>query len=488
MRLRSSLLFVALLSLAATLDAQSRWEQFRGPGGLGIAPDEAPLPAVLGEENLEWKTPIPHGLSSPCIWGDRIFLTGMHGTTLETFCIDRGTGEILWRVEAWYEFVERVHRTNSPASPTPVTDGERVYVYIGSAGIFCYDFDGKLQWERVMFPPPTLYGTASSMILAGGLLIFSNDNQRESYVEAIDPLDGTTAWRVARPGMIANWATPMVWTAGEEDELLVNGYCELTAYRLLDGAKKWSLPGIAPEACITPVAGDGLLYLTSYNMKTNSEVVGPPPWAELLESYDLDDDGMLTKEECKPNKSVLSRADADGEGDHPLWGFHRRFDDNRDGLLTEEEWQGLLDWIDTFPQHNATMAVRPPAGEGEIPEIIWKFEKGVPEVPSPLYFDHRVYTIKNGGIVTCLDNRTGEVKFCARLDAGGPYYASLVTGDGKVYAASTRGDVTVFATGDELKILARNDLGERISATPALLDGRVYVRGDQHLFAFRAAK
>ncbi len=480
----TSVILLASILFGSAASAQSRWEQFRGPGGRGIAPDDHALPTLLDESTREWRTAIPHGLSSPCVWGDRIFLTGMRGTTLETFCVSRETGEILWRAEAWYEFIERVHRSNSPASPTPVTDGERVYVYIGSAGIYCYDFDGALVWERIMFPPPTMYGTASSLVLAQGLLMFCNDNERGSYLEAIDPADGETAWRTERPGMAYNWTTPMFWVNGEVDELVVNGFCQLTAYGLMDGKVRWTLPGLTPEPCVTPVEGDGLVYVTSYNMKTNTEVIGPPPWTELLAELDANADGTLSLAECKPNKSILSRADADGEGDHPLWGFHRRLDEDKDGQLTEEEWQGLLDWVDSFPQMNATIAVRPPAEEGGLAEIVWTHEEGVPEVPSPLYFERRLYTVKNGGIVTCLDARTGELKYSAKLDAGGPYYASLVAGDGKIFAASTRGVVTVFAPGDELAVLARNELKERISATPALLDGKVYVRTNDHLHAF----
>jgi len=206
-----------------------------------------------------------------------------------------------------------------------------------------------------------------------------------------------------------------------------------------------------------------------------------------VKELDTDGDGELTLEETKPNKSILSRADADGEGDHPLWGFHRFLDEDRDGKVTSTEWQKIVAWIDSFPQANAIMAVRPPKNEGSPAEIVWKHEKGVPEVPSPLYHDGRVYSVKNGGLVTCLDAKTGEKKYRARLGAGGPYYASLVAGDGKVFASSIRGVVTVFEPGDELKVLAQNDLKERISATPALLGGTVYVRTDKHLYAFGAA-
>lgn len=109
--------------------------------------------------------------------------------------------------------------------------------------------------------------------------------------------------------------------------------------------------------------------------------------------------------------------------------------------------------------------------------------RGLPE-SSPLYIDGRVYLIKNGGIASCLDAATGELRYQERLDAGGPYYSSPVVGDGKIYAASARGIVTVYETGDTLQVLARNDLEERIMPTPALLQGCVYVRTEQALYAF----
>jgi outer membrane protein assembly factor BamB len=117
-------------------------------------------------------------------------------------------------------------------------------------------------------------------------------------------------------------------------------------------------------------------------------------------------------------------------------------------------------------------------------ELVWNNRSAVPEVPSPLYYKGRVYTIMDGGIALCLDAATGEQKYKERIGASGPYYASPVVGDGKIYVASARGVVSVYETGDTLKVLARNDLGERIMATPALVDGKVYVRTKGHLYAF----
>ncbi|MCP4250761.1 MAG: PQQ-binding-like beta-propeller repeat protein, partial [bacterium] len=284
MNIRTATIALVLFMLSARPTmAQPRWEQFRGPSGAGIAPDSSPLPTQFDENNnLVWKCATPFGLSSPCIWGDRIFLTGITGTELETICIDRKSGEILWRAQAWYEFIERVHRSNSPASPSPTCDGQRVYVYFGSSGLISYDLEGKEVWSRVIRTPPNMYGTASSLILADGLLIFSNDNERQSHLEAIDPATGKTVWRKDRPDLKYNWTTPMVWKNNGVDELVLNGQGGLRAYLLKDGAERWSLPGLTPEPCVTPVSHDGLIYVTSYNMQTNTEGVGLPDWDDLV--------------------------------------------------------------------------------------------------------------------------------------------------------------------------------------------------------------
>lgn len=116
--------------------------------------------------------------------------------------------------------------------------------------------------------------------------------------------------------------------------------------------------------------------------------------------------------------------------------------------------------------------------------IVWQFPRGVPECPSPLYHEGRLYVIKNGGIARCLNARTGALHFSDRIGARGPRYSSPVAGDGKIYTASAQGVVTVLAAGDELKVLSQHDFGERTLATPALAGGRVYVRTERHLYAF----
>src|SRR5262245_18081908 len=134
-----------------------RWPQFRGPEGRAVA-DAKPLPTHFGPtKNVLWKTLLPAGFSSPCVWGDHIVLTGYESKTkkLETLCLDRRTGAIRWRRAAPAEKIEQDYKVNCPASATPVTDGKRVYVSFGSYGLLCYDFDGKELWRRPLPTPRT---------------------------------------------------------------------------------------------------------------------------------------------------------------------------------------------------------------------------------------------------------------------------------------------------------------------------------------------
>jgi outer membrane protein assembly factor BamB len=480
------ILVVSLLWCGVPPAAQPHWSQFRGPGASGIGVATERLPVEFGpERNVLWKLPVSAGHSSPCVWGDRVFLTGASAKELETLCVDRATGKLLWRRAEPLAAAERIHNVNSLASPTPTADGERVYAYFGSLGLLCYAFDGQEVWRRAFDPGRNTFGTAASPCLAGGLLVLNRDSNAASFLEAMTPQTGKTVWRVDRTGFVSGWSTPVVWRRGEVDELLIYGAFRLMAYDLADGSERWSVPGLADEPCITPVMGQGLVFVTSYNMRTNPEVIGLPKFDSLLQQHDADGNGRLSRAEAEANQSILSRADADGEGDHPLRMFFRSLDKDKDGELTAEEWQKLFAWLETFQHRNALMAIRPPATDDDQPAIVWQHPRGVPECPSPLYHGGRVYTMMNGGLMTCVEAPSGKVVYEGRTGARGPCYASPVLGDGKIYMASARGEVTVVRAGTEaLDVLAHNDLGERIMATPALVGGTIYVRTENHLWAF----
>lgn len=481
----AAVLLVACL-LAETSAAQSNWPRFRGHNGQGIADQAVSFPVTFGpSQNLRWKTELSPGHSSPVLWGTRIFVTAEQDDVLQTICLNRDTGAELWKQNAPKRLLERVHRINSHASPTVVADAEIVCACFGSYGVLCYDHDGNELWRRPLEQPVrNTFGSASSLMLAGDLVIFPCENQTESFIEALHRTTGARVWRKDRAGFGSSWSTPVVLTRNGTEELLVYGVFRLTALDLRSGADRWSVFGLADEPAITPSLGDGLVFVSSYNMNSNTEVVGLPTYAELLSQLDKNSDGLISYEEGKPNRSVLSRNDADGEGDHPLRIFYRMLDKNRDEQISATEYTALRKWLGGFEHENGLVAIRPPQDTDGQATIEWVHRKGVPEIPSPLCHDGRIYLVKNGGIATCLDSRSGRQLYQQRLNAGGPYYASPILAGGNVYATSARGTVTVFPAGDTLRVLARNEIGERIMATPAFVDGEIYVRTESHLMCF----
>jgi outer membrane protein assembly factor BamB len=420
----------AMLSgFAAAEEKESKpwWPQFRGPNSSGLGDGKPPI-AFGPEQGVLWKTPLGPGISSPIVWDGRIFLTEFDRAKKElaTVCIDRSTGKMLWRRSVTPTQIEKVHIISSPAAATPVTDGERVYVYFGSYGLVCYDIDGNPQWERRFPQAENPYGASASPILAGELLVL-NHQGKEAYLLAVNRRDGRTVWKTDRSSFQFGWSTPVHWQHDGIDEIVVLGGDfqpdqRLMAYNLADGAERWWVGGLPPCGKSTPVIGEGLVYFAAPDI--------------ILET---------AAERRNPERAAQ------------------------------------------FYANNAArvMAVRP-GGKGEVKQeqIAWTEKRGVPGVPSPLFYNGRLYTFQNGGIVTCRAAKTGELVYSGKLGAGGYYYASPVAADQKIYIASEEGVVVVLDAGEKLKILATNKLGGAILATPALADGAIYVRTDNHLYAF----
>ncbi len=170
-RARASAIPVFLVLWAfATADA-NEWSRFRGPNGSGVVDTEG-LPVEFGpDQNVVWKTPLPPGHSSPILWANRIFLTAVEDGKLLTICLDRSTGEILWRRQAPREREEKLDQRNNPASPSPVTDGEGVYVFFPDYGMLSYDFDGNERWRIPLGPFDNVYGMGASPSLVDAKVI-----------------------------------------------------------------------------------------------------------------------------------------------------------------------------------------------------------------------------------------------------------------------------------------------------------------------------
>lgn len=460
--------FAANLALSnlGTAEANKVWPQFRGPNASGVADPGSP-PVTFGPEtNLAWKTSVPAGLSSPCIWENRIFLSAYEDGALQTLCLSRSTGKLLWQQRIQFEHIEVKHRANHPASPTPATDGTVVCVYFPAIGLVTYDFTGFELWRRVLPVPVNPYGAAASPAMLDGRLILNcEDDSTNSCLLALNPGTGNELWRVNRRGVSSTYSTPILWQHNEQADLMHASSLQLMAFDPRTGQPRWFIGGLEWMSQVaTPVLADGLLFVMSRSNADDKE----NDFAATLTSLDANRDGRLATAELP---EIYGR-----------WIF--TIDRDGNGFITAAEWEPYYSSMKRSDY--GLMAVRP-GGEGDLTDthIAWKQKKGIPQVPSPLYYRGRVYMVNDGGRVSCFEAQTGKVRYQQeRLGAEGEYFSSPVAASGRIYFGSNRGTVTVIEAGDELRVLARNELGESMIATPAIVENSLYLRTGSHLWAF----
>jgi outer membrane protein assembly factor BamB len=249
-------------------DAERNWPRFRGPSGQGIAVGGAPpVQWDNSGKNILWRTKVPgHGNSSPVVWGDRIFLTSSDekGKERSMLCFDRADGRLLWSKAVPAKPPEpAVRDKNGFATSTPVTDGERVIVFLGSCGLSCFDFAGNLQWNYGDLKIRTIHGTGSSPLLYEDLVILVQDqNQADSVFLALDKRIGKVVWESER-GRAMTWSTPSVVRVAGRDELVMAGNRTVKGYDPRTGKELWSLDGPTEEVIPNIVAGPNLLYSAS---------------------------------------------------------------------------------------------------------------------------------------------------------------------------------------------------------------------------------
>lgn len=485
----------AFSAFGADARVDDKWPQFRGPDGRGVGSDKASLPSEFGASKaLLWKTELPLGHGSPCIWGDRIFVTAFDDRTkkLEVIAVKRKDGKIAWRQTIPATELEKVHEVSSPATSTPVTDGKTVYVYSGSYGILAYDLNGKLLWEHPMDVSKSPYGSGGSPVLAGDLLVVTRDYPPDPYMIAVQKKDGKLAWKVdlvksTQGGPRTAHSTPVVLN----DQIVLNRPGEVSGYSTAEGKRLWWFP-TASFGTSTPAAGDQVLYVNAFSMIADPEgAVKIPPYSYALEKYDTDKDGKLSASETPANDLYFRKRAGVPEsvpGAHfNIKLFFAGIDRNKDGFVEESEYNAVSQFgmRRAAPAANGLLSIRP-AGEGALPEtaLQWSEPRSVPEVTTPLEYHGRVYMVTAGGIVTSVDAKTGKVIYRGRVNAPGAYFASPVAAGGKVFVASAEGVVTVLGGGDTLEVLANNDLGEPIFGTPAPVGSALYVRSARHLWAF----
>jgi outer membrane protein assembly factor BamB len=424
---------------AATEDPSSHWPQWRGPLATGEGPRARP-PIEWGEgRNVRFKIPLPgDGKSTPIIWKDLLVLTAALPSEKKlaprsagpgappadrpaaaadvsatqqfvVMALGREDGRLRWQRTVREEHPhEGTHKDGSFAAGSALTDGERLYAFFGSRGLFALDFEGKVLWEKDLGLMRTrnAFGEGSTPAVARGVLVVTWDHEGEDFVVAFDARTGREKWRKERDEP-TTWATPLIVTDAARAQVVLGGTNGVRAHDLETGEVLWEAAGLTLNAIPSPVYGDGIVYAMS--------------------------------------------------------GF----------------------------RGNALRAVRVREAKGLVsgpPGLVFTYDKDTPYVPSPLLYRGGLYFLKhNSGILTCLDAKTGASRWSERLDAVANVYASPVGADGRVYVVGREGATVVLKAGPQFEILATNRLDDGFDASPALVDGDLYLRGRKHLYRIAAS-
>jgi len=463
-----------ILFLTITTDAKTEtlvWPQFRGLNGCGIG-ETTGLPLEFGpDKNVIWKISLPEGHSSPVLTENFIFLTAVDGESLLTICLSRQDGHIIWQKKAPRPRKEKLDNRNNPASPSPVTDGENVYVFFPDFGLLAYDIAGKELWRFPLGPFDNMYGMGASPILANDKVVLVCDQQTNSFILAVNKNSGKEVWKTERPEAISGHSTPITYNPdGQGTQILVPGSFLLTSYSAETGRKIWWVGGLAFEMKSVPVIQSGILYINGYASQLNQpeNQVEIPNFNLALTQYDKDKDGRLKKDELP---------------DSEPYGYFSFVDLKHDGALDAEDWNFFQAALASL---NGMLAIRL-GGQGDMSanNLVWHYRRSVPQLPSPLLYKNILYMINDGGTVTTFRPENGDVLAQGRIQkAGSHFYSSLVAADDKVFIISLRGIVTVIKPDGSLDILAQNSLNEQCYATPAIADGKIYLRTVKTLYCF----
>jgi outer membrane protein assembly factor BamB len=447
------------------------WSRFRGPNGSGISTATG-IPTDFGPaNNMLWRTPMPQGHSSPVLFEDRIYVTGLRDGSLVTLALDRHSGRILWERGTPPVPTKVVDTRNNPASPSPAVERNGVYVFFPDYGLIGYDGAGKQLWAMPLGPFNNIYGMGASPVIVGDLLVLVCDQSLGSFIMAVEKRSGRVRWKVDRPEAKSGHSTPVVWRGSDgKDQVIVPGSFLLTSYDPATGRKLWWVRGLSFEMKSTPVIGGDTVYVNGYGAPVNDpgNKVNVPPAEEVWKTADADGNKLLTKSEFPKYTAGF-------------WFDVADLDTN--GSLTPDEWEYYRAALDS---ENGMLAIRL-GGRGDMTgsAVRWKYQRSVPQLPSPLLYRGVLYMVNDNGIITTLNPETGAVIKQGRLTgAFGPHFGSPVAADGHIFFTTEAGSVVVVAPGGDFTPLAINALGEDTYATPAFADGRLYVRTTAALYAF----
>jgi hypothetical protein len=397
-------LFISILFFISNFARAENWPCWRGPRGDGTC-IEQDVPSNWDPAGALWKTELPgKGHASPVVWDDRVFtVTGMTDTQERVLlCLDRNTGEILWKKTVVKGPLEKIHKENSHASSTPATDGQRVYVTFRVGDdivVAAHDFAGGRQlWLVRPGKHKGEWGFSNEPVLYKDKVIVDGDSKGDSFLIALSRADGKTLWRKNRTNKGISYSAPLIREMAGRTQLIQCGDRCVASFDPDTGEQLWMVDGPSQEFVSTPVYSEkaGLIFISS-------------SWP----------------------KRVL-------------------------------------------------LAIRPD-GSGNVTEthIAWQDTKGAPYVPSMIVAEDYLFSVNRGGMAFCYEAATGKVLWQQKL---GRHHASAVLAGGRIFLINDDGQVNVIKPGRKFERVARYELGESCYASPAISEGRIYLRGFKHLF------
>jgi outer membrane protein assembly factor BamB len=400
----------------------------------------------------------------------RIYLTAVEHDRLYTYCLETGSGRVLWRQESPRPRREKLHTLNNPASPTPVTDGENVYAFFPDFGLLSYTRHGKERWRLPMGPFKNVYGIGVSPVLADDVVVLVIDQDKDSFIVAVGRSDGIIRWRKPRPEALSGSSTPVVVKRPAGPSwILAPASFRMDVYSARDGEPVWWVRGLPSEMKSVPVVAGDLVYVSGFNTPENDpgKQVALPTWQELLARDDANKDGAIQKDELSDARTKR------------YWDF---IDTEGHGKINESEWELH---VAVMAAENGLYAFKLGSRGDATAQLVWKYQRSVPQLPSPIVYRDVIYMLNDRGVLTTLDAAAGHMLHQERVRGlSDEYYASPVAGDGKIFLASHNGVVAVLRAGGQQQLLAANALDEEIFATPAIANGRLYVRTVSALYCF----
>lgn len=464
LRATRCLLSIAIAAAITLNLCAEDWPQFRGVNGSGISSSKS-LPVKFSfEEKVLWRDKLGDGIGSPVIASGRVFNTAMTGDqTLGVFCHSATNGKLLWKKEFPTGKLPRITPPNSHASSTPAADANHVYLYFSSIGLFALDAKtGAKTWGHKLPVPAYLmdWGAGASPIIHEGRVYFCQDDDLASYVTAFDGKTGKQLWRTPRADMLAGYSLPTICTAEGQTDLVVAGSGILKGYDPATGKERWASHSLLRTIMTSPVVVDDKVFVAVQSYGDRSRTLK----YALMQWLDTNQDGKLAREETPTE-------------------FHAKFDlsdKNSDKHLDQTEIETAFQSPKNMVGGGNTIQAVRGGGKGDVTKthVAWNIDNRSPSnLSSPLVFNDRLYVVKSGGFSSCFNAKTGEPLWeLTRLRTYGDYYASPIAADGKVFMAGRNGFVVVLKDGPELEILSKNDMDEEILATPAIADGRFFVR------------